>query len=346
MTRLSSHNSNLVEAFIMSSHVKELSPLQDLLDSVLNRLAALESQAGIAPPAAPPASKHFPIPVSPSLAAKDDDAPAAIAYDAYMESAVVPFCNACNDLGGMENTGDLLKDAWLGVKTIVVLASRSKMPSGDLPAELQTHLKPVQTALESLRKLRLDRKFDFHTKAILELCGALSWVLIKPPPQLPSVFCKEMVSSCEFWSNKIRKDFKGKDDKQIAFCDALKKVGADLVAYITEHHKTGLTWNPHGISLTEAAVMLESKSESSEPEEPMSPRRRKQGVVTGGAGGMSSLVAELQKKQTSDGTSAATGLKRVSSCSRKDLSYRRIYVCICSHSFFCLLAYDLVETRR
>jgi adenylyl cyclase-associated protein len=242
-----------------------------------------------------------------------------MAYDAYMESAVTPFCNACNDLGGMDNTGDLLKDAWLGVKTIIVLASRSKMPPGDLPAELQAHLKPVQTALESLRKLRLDRQFDFHTKAILELCGALSWVLIKPPPQLPTVFCKEMVSSSEFWSNKIRKDFKGKDDKQIAFCDALKKVGADLVAYITEYHKTGLTWNPHGISLTEAAVMLESKSETSEAKETMSSRRLKQGVVTDGAGGMSSLVAELQKKQTSDGTSAATGLKRVSSCNGKDL---------------------------
>lgn len=295
-----------------NNQTKELGPLQDLLDSVLNRLAVLEAKAGIAPPSAPSA-KYSIVPLSP--AAIQGDAPAVIAYDIYMESAVIPCCKATNNLGGMENTGELIKDAWLGVRTIVVLATRSKLPSGDLSTELQLHLKPIQTALETLRKLRLDRKYDWHTKAIIELCGILSWVLVKPPPQLPSAFCREMVSSCEFWSNKIRKEYKGKDESHATFCDALKKVGNDLIQYIMEFHKTGLTWNPHGVSLAEAAVSLESKPPS-EQQEPMSPRRRKQGVVTGGAGGMNSLMTELQNKQTADGASAATGLKRVSTCRR------------------------------
>lgn len=299
-----------------NNQTKELGPLQDLLDSVLNRLAELESKAGITPPTAP-SVKHPIAPLSNSTI--QGDAPAVIAYDVYMESAVIPCCNATNELGGMENTGELIKDAWLGVRTIVVLATRSKMPSGDLPTQLELHLKPIQTALETLRKLRLDRKYDWHTKAIIELCGILSWVLIKPPPQLPSAFCREMVSSCEFWSNKIRKEYKGKEESHVAFCDALKKVGNDLIQYIMEFHKTGLTWNPHGVSLAEAAVFLESKP-SSEQLDPMSPRRRKQGVVTGGAGGMNSLMTELQKKQTADGASAATGLKRVSTCRRRSTS--------------------------
>ena len=311
---------------IMSSkQPKELAPLQDLLDSVLSRLAALESHAGIVPPA-PSAAKHSVVETSPSPSAVHDGHPAVVAYDSFIESAVVPFCNSCCELEGMQNTGDLFRNAWVGIRTIVILASRSRMPAGTLHTELQPQLKPVQNALEEMRKLRLDRKFDCHTKAIVELCGALSWVLIKPPPQLPAVFCKEMVSSCEFWSNKIRKEYKGKDEKHVVFCDALKTVGKEIVAYITEYHKTGLAWNPHGVSLAEAIITLESEPEPQQ-NDPGSPRRRKQSFVTGGAGGMNTLMAELQKKQNSDGSSAATGLKRVS------IQTSNNYVNQCVHHF-------------
>jgi adenylyl cyclase-associated protein len=145
----------------------------------------------------------------------------------------------------------------------------------------------------------------------MEIVACLSWVLIKPPPQTPAAFCKEAIASCTFWSNKIRKEFKGKDDKQIAFCDTLKAVGDDLVAYVTEYHKTGLTFNPKGVSLAEATVTLEDSAAAPDtgPKPPLSPSRK--AAVGGGAGGISSLMSELQKKQTSDGASAATGLKKI-----------------------------------
>lgn len=284
-------------------------PLQELLDSVVARLEALESAAGIHGPAG---STKRGIVVGPSTPTNvEDHSPAVEAYDEYINKSVNPLVAACKELGELGAVGEYLKDAWAGIRIIVVLASRSKAPQGDLPTELQPHLKPVQTALEAIRKLRLDRKFDWHHKAVMEMMACFSWVLIKPPPQTPAGFCKEASSSCEFWSNKIRKEFKGKDDKHVAFCDSLKVATNDLMAYITEYHRTGLSFNPKGVSLAEAAIMLENSKRPDEGQDLTLSPRRKHLSITGGAGGLSGIMAELAKKQTSDGASAATGLRKV-----------------------------------
>ena len=290
-------------------------PLQDLLDSVVARLEALEYAAGIQAPSVGNVKRGVAgatTPPHPPLSNVEDHSPAVEAYDEYVKNSVTPLLSSCKDLGEMEKVGDCLKDAWAGIRFVIVLASRSKMPVGDLSAELPPYLKSVQSALEQIRKLRLDRKFDWHHKAVMEMMTCFSWVLIKPPRQTPVGFCKEAIASCEFWSNKIRKEFKGKDEVQIAFCDALKVATNELVAYITEYHKTGLTFNPKGVSIAEAAAILESSASSDTAQDhPVSPRR-KHLSITGGAGGLSGIMAELQKKQTSDGSSAATGLRKVS----------------------------------
>lgn len=272
-------------------------PLQDLLDTVLNRLAALEASAGITPPAASSASKE--------AGASEDAAPQVAAYDAYMEKAVLPLAATCDKIGTLENLGTLVKDAWGSIRDIVLLASRSKKP-GNVPMDLQPHLKPTQTALEAIRKLRLDRKYDWHIKSIIEMAACLSWILIAPPPQTPAAFCKEAIASSTFWSNKIRKEYKGKDETQIAFCDGLKALGNDLVDYVTNHHKTGLAWNPRGVALADAAKAVESA-----PKKQDAPKPAPKPVSRGGGGGVSGLMAELAKKKTSDGASAATGLRKV-----------------------------------
>ena len=284
-------------------------PLQELLDNVLARLSVLECQAGIPPGASPTAGG-----AGGDGAAATEDSPAVVAYDAYLEKAVGTLQKAADEIGTLENLGTLIMDAWTGARVVVLLASRSKMPvpPTDIPKELQPHLKPIQTALEGIRKLRLDRKYDWHIKSVSELAGCLSWVLIRPPPQTPAAFVKEAIASSTFWSNKIRKEYKGKDEKQIAFCDALKAVGADLVAYVTEHHKTGLTWNPQGQPIAETAKTIGDGAAPAKADEAKPAVAKVSKAPAAGGGGIGGLMAELSKKKTGDGSSAATGLRKVS----------------------------------
>lgn len=79
------------------------------------------------------------------------------AYDSYVKSSVVPFAKTCDDLGGLKNTGSLLLDAWDGVRTVVVLASRSKKPKEDLATALAPYLSQTQAAVKKIRELKLDR---------------------------------------------------------------------------------------------------------------------------------------------------------------------------------------------
>ena len=233
--------------------------------------------------------------------------------------------------------GKLLKTAFEGVGAIVVLACRAKAPdtTGTSLAELLSpYLTSTQNAVKKIRDLRLGANSDRQQKAVIEMLACLSWILFKPPNQpLPATVVKEALSSAEFWSNRIRKDFKGKDNLQIAFCDSLKKCMTELVAYIEEYHKAGLTWNPKGVSLAEAAIRLTDEAERASegggsagmPSAPLDaagkspiPKSRHptlKGAVIGG-GNVGGLMSELANRKSADGSSAATGLRKVRGRSR------------------------------
>ena len=240
------------------------------------------------------------------------EAAAVKAYDAYVRRSLVPFVESCDDLKGLQDTGSLIKKAWEDVRSIVVLASRSKAPA-NVAEELTPYLAPTQETIQKINSLRVDRDFDRHMKAINEMLACLSWIMLKPPQQLPGPFVKEALGSAEFWTNRIRKDFKGKNEAQIAFCDTMKTVMTGLVAYIEEYHKAGLVWNSKGVSIAEAAIRLTDEA-SSTPEDPMDTSARKRHpTLKGGpaAANVGGLIAELGQRKNADGTSAATGLRRV-----------------------------------
>lgn len=234
------------------------------------------------------------------------------AYDAYMKSAVIPFAASCEDVG-LTKVGELFVKAMDGMRTVVVLASRSKPPSEDLPVALQPHLVATQKAVQELRDLKLDRDHDRHFKAVSEMLTCLSWVFYKAPAQPPAAFVKESLGSVEFWTNRIRKDCKD-DPSQMAFCDNLRKVNTELVEYITEYHKQGLAFNPRGVSLAEAAIVLvdqaTDEATSSTLRSPVQKRHPTLGSVVAGPN-MAGLMGELAKRKNEDGSSAATGLKHV-----------------------------------
>lgn len=239
------------------------------------------------------------------------------AFDSFLTQSVYPLADTCDDLD-MGDMGKLLVDTFDGAKYVVVLASRSKKPASI--AEIAPHLKPITENVGKIRSLRLKREFDNHCKAMMEMLACMSWVTCEAPAQLPAPFVKECIGSSEFWSNRIRKEFKGKEAPyQIAFCDNMKKLLTDLAAYITEYHKTGLTFNPKGVSLAEAAIRLSDDPEAVQAAEKAANEATKTGKRQSAVGhtvkgsNVMGMMAELAQRKNADGSSAATGLKKVCS---------------------------------
>lgn len=280
-----------------------LKPLENTLESILGRLAALESKAGIM---TPPSTSSAATDVGAAASNDDDGIPPSIqAFDAHIQKSLTPFTAACNAIPGLLTTGTHIAQVWDGMRAIVAIGTKCKKPS-NVQSALMPHLKPIQDAMSSIRNLKLDRKYDWHIKGIMEMLVCASWVITTAPPA-PSSFVKETIGSSDFWCNKIRKEYKGgKDESQIAFCDTMKALILDLAGYLKEYHLSGLMWNPNGIDIADYKVGGASTKTTAPT------------ALPSGA----DIMKELAAKRTSDGTSAATGLKKVT---RDQQTWRKEY---------------------
>jgi adenylyl cyclase-associated protein len=202
----------------------------------------------------------------------------------------------------LKDTGSHINAIWKGIRDIVEIGTKCKKPA-EVQSSLMPFLKPVQDSMAKIRQARLDRKFDWHIKAIMEMLASVSWTIMSAPPA-PSTFIKDTIGSSDFWANKIRKEYKGKDDAQIAFCDTMKKMIGDLAAYVKEYHLSGLMWNPRGIDIADYkpsdSVPVYSSAPAHAPAKAAKP-----------TGNAADILKELAGKRTGDGSSAATGLKKV-----------------------------------
>jgi hypothetical protein len=243
--------------------------------------------------------------------APDQASESVVAFDEYIKTSVMPLALTCDELGGLQDIGKHLMDAWDGIRGVIVLATKSKAPEEDLAKALTPHLAQTQDSIKSIQAIKVDREWDRHYKAISEMLPCNSWVLCKAPVMIPANCAKDAIGAAEFWTNKIRKDFKD-DEVQEDFCSNVKKCLKELAEYIEKYHKTGLTWNPKGVSLAEAAVrMAEPPEEKKDVMKSPIGKRRSVGVGSLVGGNLTGLVSELASKRTADGTSAATGLRHV-----------------------------------
>ena len=291
----------------------DLAPLQAVLDQILGRIQAIENKIGIASTVSTTAT-----PESATDDAEVEDSPAVTAYDKHVQTSLEPFISTINALPGYDKSfvAEELRNAWSAIRAMVVAASKCKKPSE--PVQIAPLLKPAQESIGNMRKARLAREYDNHMKALFEMLGCLGWVMIDATsePPSPSLFVKNCVGSSDFWANKIRKEFKGKDDEiaktNIKFCDALKALILDLSTYTKEYHMSGLAWKFDGMNLTDYKPADSSSSAAGVPAPPAKPApitAPKPAIST--AGGIASIKEELEKKRSTAGNSAATGLKKV-----------------------------------
>lgn len=290
----------------------ELAPLQDILNQILGRIEVIESKIQIGNNTSNTGAL--------SSTTNDDiaDTKAVAAYDKHISTVLQTFIATIQSIPGLAESSlaNDLKTAWAAIRTIVQVASQCKKPSS--LTLLAPYLKPAQDSLSNIRKLRLSRDFDYHLKAILEMTSCLGWVMIdsSSDPPSPSLFIKTCIGSSDFWANKIRKANKGKDTaadpvakNNILFCDTLKAMIQDLVAYAKEYHMSGLAWNFNGRKLEDYKVTDVSSSGSTNATAATSTSDVSKKTTP--AVPKLSIADELAEKRSSAGNSAATGLKKV-----------------------------------
>lgn len=278
--------------------------ISSMLVSVSARIAAIEEKMGLR-------NAHD------SFGAGGDNASVG-AFDRYSNKFMTQFVAACSQLGGdAAKVGGVLQEAWAEMRKVVVMAGACKEPSA---AELPKILEPMQLKMKELAGMVQRNEWEKHTKTCSEGIGCLNWVAVKPAP---CDFIESFIGGSDYWANGIRKEFRTTNPTQIAFCDTFKQLIVELMAYVKEHHRTGLSWNAKGVLFstsvpastmppTAVKSAAASSDSSAPPKGALFAELNKEGAVTSGLKKVTKDMQTWRSEYKSDTAAATPVVKSVS----------------------------------
>ncbi|XP_028406083.1 adenylyl cyclase-associated protein 1-like [Dendronephthya gigantea] len=221
------------------------------------------------------------------------------AFDEVYNDKVAAYLELSAKIGGDVNTqAELVKKAFAALRQLLCTAESSAKPSD---ANLPSILKPLADSIGEVSSFRdQNRKSALfnHLSTVSEAIGALGWVSVSPTP---GPYVKEMSDAGQFYGNRVLKEYKEKDQDHVSWVRNYQGIWTALIAYIKQHHTTGLTWNSQGGS----APAPPPPGGAPPPPPPVAAPA----PVTsdgGDSGGRSALLDALSK-----GSSVTAGLKKV-----------------------------------
>ncbi|KAJ9126522.1 hypothetical protein QFC24_001549 [Naganishia onofrii] len=242
-----------------------------------------------------------------------EEAPTAPAVKAYQEMIIdgplQEYIQKSKDAGGIiGEQATLVSKLCSAQLDFIHKAASCAKPSTQ--QELLPHLADIQAAIGAVNDFRAteDRKkenrpFGNHFSAVCEGVNAWGWVAVEPTP---APFVGDMKDSAQFYTNRVIKEFKDSDPKQVAWARSFIALIEELQKYVKQYHTTGVTWNPKGVPASQYKSQASSTdaAKSAPPPPPgPAPSASTSAPAPGGPGG---FLAELNK-----GTAVTSGLKKV-----------------------------------
>lgn len=224
----------------MSQLEQVLSQIVSRLENVAARLEKVEKSVGTGSGAGAGAA---PAAASASADAGDDH-PFVVAFDALVADHISKVVEASKSIGAeLPKMAEHLQKAVAEQRKLLVVASKSKKPADADFSKLVSGMIEAARAIGELKdKSRTSKVFN-HLSAIADGIGAFNWVAVTPTP---APFIGDMIGGAEFYTNRILKDFKGKDETQVNWAQGWSTFLRELQKYVKANHTTGLSWKPTG----------------------------------------------------------------------------------------------------
>ncbi|GAA5830249.1 hypothetical protein JCM11251_001283 [Rhodosporidiobolus azoricus] len=202
--------------------------------------------------------------VPPPPPAKDvQEVPRSVqGFDELIEGSLTKYTSLSKELGGLiAEQSQQVANGFIAQRAFIELASACKKVETSAPA-YQEIIKPTQTALMAVIEVKEKNRSSKESNqltVVSEGIPALGWVTLdsKPGP-----YVGEFKDSAMFWVNRVIKEHKETNPKQVEWARSFVALLEDLRKYIMEYHTTGLTWNPKG---ADAATYKSSSSSSTAP---------------------------------------------------------------------------------
>jgi len=246
---------------------------------------------------------------SSSASSSGGDSSAAVqAYEALIAQYITPFVELSGKVGAAEvaQQAALFARAVNAQRDMLVIASQSKKPSDDVLQKLLKPTSDLMTEITALKDKHRSSKAFNHLSTLSEAVPALGWVMVAPTP---GPFVADMRGGSEFYSNRILKDYKGKEQVHVDWVTSVNGFLKELQTFIKQHHTTGLTWNPKGGDASSASASSSTSSSGGAPPPPGPPPAD---FATSSSSSSKPAVSTDLFAALSKGTDVTKGLKKVS----------------------------------
>jgi adenylyl cyclase-associated protein len=173
-----------------------------------------------------------------------DTSASVAAFDAIVEEHLTGYYAKSEEIGGVvAQQAAEFKKLVAAHRRILETAAASKKPAD---ADLAKIAGPQGEAGQAVQKIAGDNRpspLFVNLSTVSEAVGAFMWFAMAPTP-VP--YINETIGSSEYHSNKIRRDQKGKDEKQIEWVGHFNGFLKALSAFVKQNHTTGISWNAKG----------------------------------------------------------------------------------------------------
>ncbi|XP_061870606.1 adenylyl cyclase-associated protein 1 [Colius striatus] len=227
------------------------------------------------------------------------------AFDALLAGPVAEYIKISKEIGGdVQKHAEMVHAALMSERALLVTASQRQQPTEGAFSSL---LKPISEHIQlvqSFREKNRGSKLFNHLSAVSESIPALGWVAMAPKP---CPYVKEMTDAAMFYTNRILKEYKDVDKKQVDWVKAYLSIWTELQAYIKEYHTTGLTWSKTGPVATEVGKSAPAGPAPPPPGPPPPPAPASSSSACDEAASRSALFAQINR-----GEGITSGLRHVS----------------------------------
>ncbi|KAL3955239.1 hypothetical protein ACCO45_010802 [Purpureocillium lilacinum] len=223
------------------------------LTTLIKRLEAATSLRRVAPdasavstPVAAEATPAEPVPES------------VEEFDTLLASSVDTYVKLSNELGGIvAQQASEVHRGFQEERKLLLLTTKAAKP--ELPI-FQKLLKPINDVIISVGELKDSNRPDpMYTQlsAVADGIMMLAWVTIE---NRPYKHVEECLGSAQFFGNRVLKEQKDRDPKQVEWIQSFYQLFRDLAEYVKQFYPSGITWNPHGQPAEAVAKALSGTS--------------------------------------------------------------------------------------
>ncbi|XP_038052180.1 adenylyl cyclase-associated protein 1-like [Patiria miniata] len=177
--------------------------------------------------------------------ASGDTPPFVSAFDDFISEHVAKYLNLSQEIGGVVyDHAKLVEKCYNLQREYLHVAANSKRPS---QKDYGGFFQPLQVLVEDVIKFadknRTNKERQNHLMTVKEGIGCIGWVTVEPKP---GMYLKEMYDQSLFYGNRVIKEYRGKDDKQVEWMRSFTNAIMRLKDFVDNYLNTGVTWNPQG----------------------------------------------------------------------------------------------------